>query len=176
MYPFLKSVEERANEFCAQRGISLKAQRRRLFVNLMEEVSELLRSSNKYEKIDALADICIFILGAYSFNPTKAKYLGLNTLQDRWYITSLMWRIYDGVNNPEIAEDVSIVVHWCVLEMERLGFDPIVVFDETFKEINSREGVYDEFLGKIKKDRNSTHQTPYKADYSLAKVGKEVRW
>lgn len=51
----------------------------------------------------------------------------------------------------------------------KLGYNPIIVFDEGLKEINERTGAYDAQVGKWVK--NKPKENPYRANYSKAKYG-----
>lgn len=156
----LKEINARLKAWREARNISIESQRQGLVINLLEEFVELNRAKNEYEKIDALCDMCVFILNAYKIDSIIAYPLRDFTFNQRFLSLIQAMEMCKGNKKLIIRKLLSLI------QFEFKDYDLYSCLNETLKEIESRQGKYDSVAKKWIKDSNAK---TYKADYSKCK-------
>jgi hypothetical protein len=144
--------------------------------NIMEEMYEYQKgidSGNEHEVVDSLADMIVFSeveMLKFGLNPdevTSSK-TDYSDFKSDMIIAIGKW-LDETV--PEKVEAMADIVAICKHELEDGGYNPEKVLNETFKEIDSRTGEWNDEAKKWLK-----YKTPeamalwYKADYSDCKL------
>lgn len=161
----LKEINERLKVWRGKRNIDMDMQKESLIVNLLEEFVEFSRAESEYEKIDALCDMCIFILNAYEIDYVKIYSIRYN-YNDKFEILHL-------INDLAMRNDkcnASMIIDCIIDYLDSRNYDLYLCLCETLKEIESRQGSYDAVKKKWVKDSNIE---TYKADYRKCKI-KEI--
>ena len=80
-------------------------------------------------------------------------------------------KAFDNNDEHEKIDALSDIIVFAKTEILKFGYNPDKVQKETFKEINSRTGAWDEKSGKWLKDKTpEAKKLWYKADYSNCKL------
>lgn len=117
--------------------------------NMLEELTELYRAKDDYERVDALCDMLVFTFNTYpNISYTKPVLNKINAPIEE--------QILDAINS--YARDKSMPI-WlfgiCVDGIIELGYDPYLAMQETIKEISSRTGYYDDTAKKFIKSKGA---------------------
>lgn len=156
----LSEINARLKAWREARNITMESQRQGLAINLLEEFIELNRASNEYEKIDALCDMCVFILNAYKIDSIELYPLRDFTFNQRFLSLINAMEMAKGSKKLIIRKLISLI------KLEFKDYDLYSCLNETLKEIESRKGTYDNVAKKWIKDSNVE---TYKANYSKCK-------
>lgn len=183
---YIITLIEKLNNWKEERHISLEASKAGYIRNVFEELGELaeaIKENNLNAQIDAICDIAVFSINASPTIKSNLLEKEFNVLIDdaRLNIRNTKDKnlyLLNSINRFSIllssAKDdyvlASIIPNLFALMVE-LGYDPVVCMEETFKEINSRTGYFDEGLNKFVKDTSEEAKAKwYRADYDQAKI------
>lgn len=174
-----------------ERHLTIEGQRNGLYSNYLEEATEFFKATNDLNKIDALCDMLVVASNTidtldtekvitpsmeellceeatiYAKQPTLAVLATIGNLR-----TIETMRIDKELDNDTDVEGTyQIFVYRAFLLLrnacEYLGYDFYKAMNETFKQINSRKGYWDDNVKKFIKTTPEAEQ--YKADYKSCK-------
>lgn len=149
-----RDMANRLNNWCKQRSITLEVSRKGYVANIFEELSEYCRSIEIEDRIDALADICVFSLNNMGTIPdfidikesNEGFLYGFNEAFNEKYIKEI-----DNDNGLKLDNACENLIKIAFSEINKLGFDVYLTMNETIKEIESRTGYLDNGIGKFVK-------------------------
>jgi len=174
-----KTVYEKLYDWADDRSISKQTPERNSFnANITEETAEFVVGAigfNTHEIVDALSDIQVFAfteLTKYDVrdkNPTETfveknvgefnDMVGAIVVKQGAYLEA-----EDTDTQIKAVKDIAEVA-WNTLR--QIGYDPVKVMNETYKEINSRTGEWNEEAGKWQKYKTDEAKALwYTADYT----------
>ena len=183
----MKEILKKLEEFRIARNIDC-SQGRKFVLNkevgfMLSEAAEYLDAENDFDRVDALCDISVFAINAY--------YLLMPSIEDSAFYyaeasqdsaTNIVF-IINNINNllkdyPMIAARLPLIVKYCKLLLEDMGYDFKDCMLETIEEISSRKQSPSQAIewqengtsGKWQKDKNQDNSTLYVANYSSCKV------
>lgn len=160
----LQEINARLKAWRDVRGITMESQRQGLVINLLEEFVELNRAKSEYEKIDALCDMCVFILNAYEIDP-MVYFIASDYVFKEKFLSAIHAM---EASKKEYTHKMNVLRLLELIDRElfKLEYDTYLCLCETLKEIESRQGKYDNVAKKWIKDSNVE---TYKANYSKCK-------
>ena len=176
----VKHYLKQARQWSAERRLSRESQLKGLVSNLLEETLEYTRAQNQGERIDALCDICIFCFNAISDYSSQrdlvSKHAGLHHLIKSIGNIQLCLKLMKSEKPHKSSAifnlDVELlnIISNAITMIDKAGYDTFKALGETFREIESRTGKYDERIGKWVKDTSEQAKAKwYKADYTKAR-------
>lgn len=162
----MDNIQKRLKKWRDDRKITMDIQRDNLLSNVLEELTEYSRARTNYDNIDALCDICVFVLNAYEYKEEYTvfdiqKHNGEIIECDRVElddtspinISLCVLHSLDEINMGD-KKYASIIVKTCLNSIRDFTEkEPIECLRETIKEIESRTGKYIEEKGKFIKDK-----------------------
>lgn len=161
------TVEQKLQQWMTERHLTEEGQRKGLVGNLLEEYTEFARATTDYERIDALCDICVFLINA-GYKPHNDLHLFDNYIDNKKLLSSIM-DICDGdmkLNKKLNNIHTQYIFDICNTLAYHMDYDLRDCLKETVLEISSRKGKYDDKLGKFVKDESDTAKRAwYKARY-----------
>ena len=172
----LNEIYAQLEAWRAERKITAESQKEGYIINIMEEFGELsqalrglefenTRRVAEHEIIDALCDIAIFTINAWSDIRDEYKPLSIDTTNTFSDLNCLL--LYTS------TFDFKKILLNCAVLCEHYGFNFELAMLETIKEISSRTGSYDEKAKKWVKDSSDQARAKwYKADYERARLYK----
>lgn len=117
--------------------------------NMLEELTELYRAKDDYERVDALCDMLVFSFNSYP-NIIYTRPI-LNKLN-----APLEELILDAINSYARDKYKPIWLFSTIVDgIKELGYDPYKALQETIKEISSRTGYYDDTAKKFIKSKGA---------------------
>ena len=160
-----------------ERELSVVSQRKGLLGNLFEELSEYYRAKNDFQRIDALCDMCVFAGNALEkdkilkhFPASLQEHNVREIFVNMFALDIANIACFDDIYDS-FAIDITSIITRAKMQIESLGFDFYKCLDETYKEIASRTGSYDENQKKWVKDTSPEAKAKwYKADYERCKT------
>jgi len=148
--------------------------------NIVSELKEYVDGVDgdiEYEIIDSILDIFVFCATELSkliditeleLN-TNNKYCNYNID----FIFNVVRKLGEIVDSKDTTKNVSHIIGMmenCIYEVNFMGYDFELSINETYKEINSRTGAWDDSLKKWMKFKTPEAEALwYKADYSQTK-------
>lgn len=151
----IDSMMDRLKIWREERGITFMLSRKGYVANIFEELSEYCRGGDVEDKIDALADICVFSLNNIdmridcivvekSCEPFLYRF-------NNAFTSKYIQETYANNLNDKLNIACIELVQIAFSEIENLGFNINLVMNETVKEIESRIGYLDNTIGKFVK-------------------------
>lgn len=145
--------------------------------NLVSELKEYIES-DYYGKVDSLCDTVVFCatelpkLG-FSKEAMSEKYddVVIKRITDYKTHEEVMIDFLGDIVDTEFTESkFDAIVGYCFSKLNYMGIDFEIAMEETFKEIDSRRGAWNDEVKKWKKFTDDEHKALwYSADYSKAK-------
>ena len=179
----------------AERKLSIESQREGYIRNVMEELGELaeaIKTNNEHEYIDALCDIMVFTgnLIEASFFDKHVKEATMESLQKEFeeyflknsrndlvllvqHVCYLAERVYDPdvTDTPCILGNFIDIYHVCNYLAKEKGYNLDLTMKEVLKQINSRQGAWNEDLKKWVKDTSDEAKSKeYQANFYRCKL------
>lgn len=151
----IDSMTDRLKMWREERGITFMLSRKGYVANIFEELSEYCRGAEVEDKIDALADICVFSLNNIDMRVDCIEvekscepflYRFNNAFTSKYIQETYANNLNDKLNIACIE-----LVQIAFSEIENLGFNINLVMNETIKEIESRIGYLDNTISKFVK-------------------------
>jgi len=174
------NYQEKIKQWAEERFISSQVHNKNGYVaNVVSEMAEGIQAKNEEEFIDHLCDIIVFTLT----ENTKNLYDITQEVipENSYYISSfqfdmiiLLSKIIDenSENYPNVWKKTSLeIISYCKAMIEYLSYDFEQCMEETFTEINSRTGAWNEQAQKwLKYTTPEAKSKWYSADYSKCKI------
>lgn len=165
----LKIIFDNLNNWMTERHLKIEDQKAGIIPNLLEELTEYYRASIKEDKIDALCDIATFVINSLSATEKAIILSNLYyTINPSNPIGVIADEISNIINIRASINTYSRVLFACFAKIIDLGYKPFECMLETYKEINSRSGKFDDKINKFVK-----HMGAYTSNEALAKVQME---
>jgi len=151
--------------------------------NIMEEMSEYvdaIRKNDTHEIVDAISDIIVFSMvemHKMGISPDSVMFYYDNKHNDNDTDSNFIDNIIDDMglwlndDVPEKFNSLTNLISHCAFELLNIGYEPAKVLHETFREINSRTGEWDENSQKWKKYKTlEAMRLWYNANYEKCKI------
>lgn len=167
------SIYSKLKKWREKRHLTIEAQREGLIANITEELTEYKRATTDYDRIDALCDMAVFLINTLDENTEEAVRTYYNQELERFKnsrvefvgliyygYTPLVQVISDQEQNfvsvdewdwERVAFDIAVFLILIENMIEQYDIPFLSALDETIKEINSREGEYDDSQKKFVK-------------------------
>lgn len=143
------SISQALTKWRYPRGLTPANQLLGYIPNMLEELTELYRAKDDYERVDALCDMLVFTFNSYPdiFYTSPI----LNKLK-----APLEEQILDAINAYARDKFKPIWLFGIIVDgIKELGYDPYLALQETIKEISSRTGYYDNTAKKFIKSKGA---------------------
>lgn len=153
---YIDSMMSRLKSWRKDRGITFELSRKGYVANIFEELSEYCRGATVEDKIDALADICVFSLNNIDTRGDCIESILIDKNYEPFLyrfskaFTNYIQETY-GDNFNSLNTYCIELIHIAFAEIKNLGFNINLVMDETIKEIESRVGYLDNTISKFVK-------------------------
>lgn len=165
----LKIIFDNLKKWMDDRHLKIEDQKLGIIPNLLEELTEYYRAKDNIEKIDALCDIATFTINSLTMTERAIILSNLHyRINPNDPIGLIASEISNIINNKSSIITYSRILFACFAKIIDLGFKPFECMLETFKEINSRTGKFDNKINKFVKDIGA-----YNANEALSKVQME---
>ena len=161
-------VRKALKEWRKERYLTRENQLSGLINNLLEEVNELKEAKDDYEKVDALCDMAVFSINVLTED------FSLTLIEDSKPLEYSDFEAYlvdinnalESYSDDEINTTLQKFISDMFICIEELGFNWFKCMVETFKEINSRTGQWNESKKKWIKDKSPEAKANwYRANY-----------
>lgn len=165
------SIYSKLKKWREDRHLTIEAQRAGLIANITEELTEYKRATTDYDRIDALCDMAVFLINTLDENTEEAVRTYYNQEIERFKISRVEFvglisygytplvqvisdqeRDYYSVDEwdwERVAFDIAVFIILIENMIEQYDIPFLSALDETIKEINSREGEYDDSQKKF---------------------------
>lgn len=169
-------------DWAEERLITSQAHDKNGFVcNIVSELGENIQATNEEDELDSVCDICVFVsteLPKLGFSKEKIENLFLyasETYPDYddglLYTTRVLLELQNMVDNSATEDIIINILMMSFSEINSLGYDISLALEQTFLEIDSRKGTWNDELKKWKKFTTEEYTSKWiKADYTKAKI------
>lgn len=155
----MEHIISRLQSWRKERNIAIEFSRKGYIGNIFEELSEYCRGTEVEDKIDALADICVFSLNNID---TKIDCITIEKNHDSFlyrfsetFSAKYIQEAYKENINSKLNTACIELVKIAFEEIDNLGFNINLVMNETIKEIESRTGSLDNTINKFVKSEGA---------------------
>lgn len=161
-------IQSQLKEWRETRNLTTESQRDGYIGNILEELTELARAADNYERADALCDMLVFTFNiCENIQLPYTEEAGLDFFIPEGHNTPqvLLRELLHSFNQALLHEEdgnkfnhlkiTSEFMSYLLRMLRTLQIDPYLAMQETIKEISSRTGYYDNILKKFIKDKGA---------------------